>query len=92
MQRVVVQFIRVTQFHDPSQIHNGDPVTYMLDDTQVMGDKHIGQVIFLLQTVKQVQHLGLDRYVQGGNRLIADDQLGIQGKGAGNIDTLPLAA
>ena len=47
MQRVVIQLIRITQLHDTSQIHNGDPVTYMLDNTQIMGDKHICQVILL---------------------------------------------
>ena len=52
MQRVVIQLISITQLHDTSQIHNGDPVTYMLDNTQVMGDKHICQVILLLQPVK----------------------------------------
>lgn len=63
----------------------------MFDNAQVMGDKYISQVILLLQTVKQVQYLRLDGYVQRGNRLITDDQLGIQGKRPGNIDTLSLS-
>ena len=48
--------------------------------------------MFLLQTVKQIQHLRLDRYIQRRHRFVADDNLGIHGKRPGYIDSLALTA
>ncbi|MNW59658.1 hypothetical protein D3C74_375880 [compost metagenome] len=57
-----------------------------------MGDEHVGQTILLLQILHQIEHLCLNRYIQRGDRLIADDELWIQRQRAGNADPLPLAA
>jgi hypothetical protein len=45
-----------------------------------------------LQPIEQVKDLGLDGNIQGGNRLIADNQPRVQSQGTGDTDTLPLAA
>ena len=73
-----------------AKIHDHDPVTEMLDDPQVEGDEHIGQVVLLLDVLHQIDDLGLDGYVQGGHRLITDHKLGVQGNGPGNAYPLPL--
>ena len=43
-----------------------------------------------LQILQQVQDLSLDGHVQRGHRLVADDELGLQGQRPG--DAHPLAA
>ena len=55
-----------------------------------MGDKEIGQVELRLQILQQVQDLSLDGHVQRGHRLVADDELGLQGQRPG--DAHPMAA
>jgi len=57
-----------------------------------VSDKEIGQVPFLLQVLHQIQDLGLNGHVQGGNRLITDDELRVQGQGSGDTDTLAAAS
>ena len=86
-----VQGPAVGQFHNFSQVHHRHPVAHMLHHRQVMGDKQIGQAEFRLEVLEQIDDLGLDRHVQGRHRLIADDQIGIQGQGTGHADALALA-
>ena len=45
-----------------------------------------------LQVLEQVDHLRLDRHVERGDRLVGDEQLGLQGQRAGDADALALAA
>ena len=62
------------------------------DDGQVVGDEHVGEAELVLQVLEQVDDLGLDRHVERGDRLVADDQLRPQRDGAGDADALALAA
>ena len=64
----------------------------MLDHAQVVGNEQIGQAKLGLQVLEDIQHLRLDGNIQRRNRLIADDELGAQGQGAGNANALALAA
>ena len=57
-----------------------------------MGNEHVGQVLFFLQFLQQVDDLGLNGHVQSGDALVAHDELGLHRQRAGNADTLPLAA
>ena len=57
-----------------------------------MGDEEVGELEFLLQVFHQVDDLGLDGDVEGGNRLVGHDQLRPKGEGPGDANTLPLAA
>jgi hypothetical protein len=45
-----------------------------------------------LQILKQIQDLSLDRDIQGGDRLVGNNQAGPERQRAGNPDTLALAA
>ena len=56
-----------------------------------MGDEKVGEAVLRLQLLQQVQHLGLDGHIQGGDGLVADDELGPQGKGPGDAHTLAAA-
>ena len=42
--------------------------------------------------MQQVDDLRLDRDVEGGDRLVGDDEVGVHGQGAGDADALALAA
>ncbi len=46
----------------------------------------------LLEVVEQVEDLALDRDIEGGHGLVADDELGVQGERPGDADALALAA
>ena len=80
------------QLHHLAQVHDGHPVTDVLHHAQIVADEEICQAQLLLQVLQQVQNLGPDGHVQGGHRLVADDQLGLCGQGPGNHDPLALAA
>ncbi len=57
----------------------------MLDHAEIVGDEDVGQVERALQLVQEVQDLGLDRDVQGRDRLVGDDQPGPEDQGAGAV-------
>ena len=45
-----------------------------------------------MQLLQQIDDLRLDRYIQGGDRLVTDDQLRLQCQSPGNADPLPLTS
>jgi hypothetical protein len=55
-----------------------------------MGYKKICEPELLLQVLEQVDNLGLDRDIKGGNRFITDNKSGPQGKGTGYGNPLSL--
>ena len=55
-----------------------------------MGDEEIGEAEFLLQVFQEVDYLGLDRNIQRGDWLIADNQIGISRQGTRNPNALAL--
>ena len=56
-----------------------------------MGDEENGQAETFPQFIQEINHLGLNGYIQSGHGLIGDDQLRVHDNGAGNADTLSLA-
>ena len=90
--RICVDAFGGVELHDAPEVHDHDPVTDIFDDAEVMGDKNICQVKLLPQAAEEVDDLCLDRNVQCGYRLVADDDLRLHGEGAGNVHTLSLAA
>ena len=64
----------------------------MLDDPQIMGDKKVGQLVLFFDVLHQIDYLGLDRYIQGTDRLITDHKLRMKGDRSRNAHTLTLAA
>ena len=80
-----------SQLHHVAQVHDTNAVGNILDDRQVMGDEHIGEMLLLLQFQQEVNHLGLDGHVQSGNGLVTDHKFRPQSQRAGNANALPLA-
>ena len=72
--------------------HHDDVVGDVLDDADVVGDEEVGEVVFVLELHEEVEDLGADGEVEGGDGLVADDHLGLEGDGAGDADALALAA
>lgn len=58
---------------------------------QIMCDEQVGQSHLMLHVFEHVDYLGLDRNIQCGDRLIADDEFRIDCKCTGNTDTLLLS-
>src|SRR6202521_280793 len=84
------QFFGRRGLHDTADVHYRDPVADVLDDAQVVSDEEIGKPKSFLKLEEEVQDLCLDRHVQGGDGFVRNDQMGIQGKGAGDADALTL--
>lgn len=49
MARMRIQIPARRRLHDPPKIHNGHAVGDVPDDTQVMGNKNLGQTISFLK-------------------------------------------
>ena len=75
-----------------AEVHHHDPVAHVLDHGQVMRDEQHGQAVALLHLLEQVEDLGLDRDVQRGHGLVADQHLGVESQCPGNADPLALPA
>ena len=58
----------------------------------IVCNEQIGQPQAILQVLEQIQDLGLHGHIQRAGRFVTDDQLRMNGQGAGNGDTLALAA
>src|SRR5471030_1886362 len=76
----------------PALAHHGDVVADLGRDTEIMRDEQHGEVQPHTDLVEQLQHLLLHRYVERGDRLVGDQQLGLHGERAGDADALALAA
>ena len=92
MARLREQRALVGELDDPAEVHHGDPRRDELDDREIVRDEDVGQPEPLLQVAQQVHDLRLDRDVERGHRLVADDEARLDGERAGDADALPLAA
>jgi hypothetical protein len=61
-------------------------------DGQVVADEDVGDVRFVADVGEQVQHLGLNGDVEGGDGFVEDQDCWLRCEGAGDRDPLPLAA
>ena len=61
----MINRISRSQLHKPSQIHDANAMTYMMDHGQIMGNKQISQPHLLLQALQHIDYLDLDRHIQG---------------------------
>ena len=55
-----------------------------------MCDEKVGDSELVLQILEQVDHLSLNRYIEGGHRFITDNKFWSQGYGSSNPDSLAL--
>jgi hypothetical protein len=90
--RVLEDRARGPDLDDPAQIHHADGVADALHHGHVVADEQIAEAQLGLQFHHQVQHLRLHRHVERRDRLVGDDQLGVERERAGDGDALALAA
>ena len=87
-----VQLVGLRELAQLAEVHHRDPVAHVLDDGEVVGDEDERQPVLLLHLLEQVEDLGLHGDVEGGHRLVADDQLRLGGHRTRDRDALALAA
>ena len=92
MQSVSVEIIPGREFHHLAHVHNAYPMAHVLDDGQIVGDEQVAQVQVALQLHQQVENLRPDRDIQARNRLVQHNQIGPEGQGASNGNTLALSS
>ena len=90
--RPLVDVRAVADLDDLAQVHDGDPVRDVPHHGQVVRNEEEGDAELVLQVVEQVDDAGLNRHVEGGDRLVEDQQLGLEHEGPGDADALALAA
>ena len=74
VQRIVVQRLPIGNFHEPAEVHHGHAVGDVAHHGQVVGDEKVGQPVLGLEVLEQVDDLRLDRDIERGDRLVADDE------------------
>lgn len=92
MSRVIEDVLRAAAFHDEAAVEDRDPLTDRSDDSHIVGDQNDGALEFLPKLVQEREDLRLDRDVEGGRRLVRDEELRTGAKGHRDQDPLPHAA
>jgi len=77
---------------DAAEIHHRDTVAEMPHDAEIVRDEQHRQIELAAQAQEQVDDLRLDRNVERGDRLVADEEVGLHGERAGDGDPLALPA
>ena len=80
------------QLDHPPEVHHGDAVGDVADHAEVVGDEHVGDAELVAQVRQQVHDPRLHRDVERRQRLVEDDDLGLDGERAGDADALALTA
>jgi hypothetical protein len=60
---------------DLAEIHHRDLVAEALDHAEIMRDEDVGQETLALEALEQIENLHLDGDIEGGHRLVTDDQI-----------------
>src|SRR5579859_2809816 len=92
MERVVEDFGGRRELHQLAQVHHPNPVADVFHDRQIVSDEEVSQAELSLEITEQIQNLRLDRYVEGRDRFVADDELWVEHERPRDADPLALAA
>jgi hypothetical protein len=74
------------------EIHDEHVMGDVPDDPEIVRDEEIGQPHLLLQIGEKVEHLSLNRHIEGRYRLVRDHELRREHECASNCDALALSA
>ena len=92
MERALVELRRRRDLDDRAEVHDGDAIRDVAHHRQVVGDEEVRELELVLQLLEQVDDLSLDRDVERRDRLVGDDEVGVERERAREPDPLPLAA
>ena len=87
-----VHRVGIAALDDQAEIHDGDLVRKKTHELEVVADEQHGQPELRLQIAQKVRHLRLDRHVERGHRLIADQYIGFGRQRPCKHGALPLPA
>ncbi len=76
--------------HAP-HVQDPNPVGDVTDHGEVVADEEHGKSATIAQIRQEVEYLCLHGHVEGGNRLVAQQDVGLQNEGACEDNALPLA-
>ena len=79
-------------FHHVTVLHHDYFVRQGFHHRQVVTDKQVGETVFALQIPQQLHHLDLHRAVEGGGRLVQQQEFRFQHHRPGDGDALLLLA
>lgn len=85
-----VEVVRGQLLHQPPMMQNEDPVRDRGHDREVVGHEQQREPLLSAQVAQQRQDLALNRDVQPGERLVAQEQRWLQCQGSGNGHALLL--
>lgn len=77
---------------DPARLQDDDVGADLAHHAQVVGDDDVRDAGLLPQFAQQIEDLGLHGHVEGRGGLVAHQQVGFRGQGAGDADALALSA
>jgi hypothetical protein len=92
MQQLAPEGLARGALHDPTKIHDDDPVRDVLDDCEIMRDEEILNVQAIAKIGQNIDHLRSHGHVERRHRLVADDEFRARRKRSRNAYVLPLAA
>ena len=84
--------VHVGLLDDLAVVHDGDRVGEVRDDAHVVRDEHDRGAELLGETAQELEDLGLHGDVEGGRRLVGDDQARVERERLRDDDALLLAA
>src|SRR5690606_36822886 len=73
-------------------LHHHQPAAHVVYDGKVVTDHQKGELPVATDLFEQVEHLGLDRGIKRGGRLVQGQDRRLQDQRTGDGDALPLAA
>ncbi len=85
---VVENFRAAAGLHDVAAVHDVDAFGVAGDEPQVVGDHDHGGIGLFRDVPDHLQELGLGGHVQGGGRLVGDQDVRTRGHGHGDHDAL----
>jgi hypothetical protein len=88
---IAENLVTVANFNQTAVLHHCNSVSKNLNHGNVVADEQTGELQLFLQFLKQVKESCLNRYVESGGWLIGNQDVWVQGKGAGDTDTLTLS-
>ena len=92
MVRAPVNATGRARFDDFAGVHDHDAISDLRDHAEVVGDQEEAHAGFRLQLFQQGQDLRLDGDVEGGGRLVGDQNVGLEGQRHGDHQTLTLTS
>jgi hypothetical protein len=78
----------VADLRDPACVHHRQPISYLPDEREIVGDVQNRGALAFLQFRQQIEDSSLNGHVKGSRRFIRDEQIRITRKRLGNHDAL----